>query len=430
MITVREGNQPESAFRDARKNVEINIGKACNNRCVFCIDGLPKREDRSYMPWEQMQAELTRWYEDGYRSVGFLGGEPTTYPRICDSVAYARDLGFTRIAIATNATKLRLPHFTDRILAAGLTRVTISMHGHTAELEDRLTRVPGNFEKKCTAIRYLIARRREDRTLLRDGISVNIVLNGWNYRHLPKMMKFFYQDLGVDDLRVNFIRPEGYAEGDADLTPRFHKVVPYLIKAIVLAETHFRKVFTFGGLPMCALPPALRTNPDLLARYMGEYRDRDGVFRAVRGGCRSTRKGPRGGFLVQQPKSRAVFFDAEEGRARFSWQDRKQLDLKGKPKRAGPATSLPCEGVWRGYLEIWGDQTAGPSARGHRAWRVDSRWAPLLVPHARNRSARTLSLPPDDWRFVSPSRSRTSRPGAGSTLGSGCARGPACRAWF
>lgn len=362
MIEVREGNQPESAFRDARKNVEINIGKACNNRCVFCIDGLPKREDRSYMPWPQMQAELTRWYEDGYRSVGFLGGEPTTYPKICDSVAFARELGFTRIAIATNATKLRLPHFTDRILDAGLTRVTISMHGHTAELEDKLTRVPGNFDKKCAAIRYMVAKRKKDPTVLKDGLSVNIVLNGWNYKYLPKMMKFFYVDMGVDDLRVNFIRPEGYAEGDADLTPRYHKVVPYLIKAIVLAETHFKKVFTFGGLPMCALPPALRTNKDLLSRYMGEYRDLNTAC-SVRSEGDATPPGkvPQAGSWVEQPKSRAVFFDKDEGRARFSWQDRKQLDLKGKPEACRSCDLVTmCEGVWRGYLEIWGDQDCKP----------------------------------------------------------------------
>jgi MoaA/NifB/PqqE/SkfB family radical SAM enzyme len=362
MIEVREGNQPESAFRDARKNIEINIGKACNNRCVFCIDGLPKKEDRSYMPWPQMQAELTRWYEDGYRSVGFLGGEPTTYPKICDSVAHARDLGFTRIAIATNATKMRLPHFTDRILAAGLTRVTISMHGHTAELEDKLTRVPGNFDKKCAAIRYMVEKRKHDPTVLKDGLSVNIVLNGWNYRYLPKMMRFFYEDLKVDDLRVNFIRPEGYAEGDADLTPRYHKVVPVLIKAIVLAETHFKKVFTFGGLPMCALPPALRRNKDLLSRYMGEYRDLNTAC-SVRSEGDGTPPGkvPEAGSWVQQPKSRAVFFDKDEGRARFSWQDRKQLDLKGKPEACRSCDLVQmCEGVWRGYLEIWGDQDCKP----------------------------------------------------------------------
>lgn len=363
LIEVREGNQPKSTLRDPRKNVEINIGKACNNRCVFCIDGLPKREDRSYMPWPQMQAELKKWADEGYRSVGFLGGEPTTYPKICDSVAYARELGFTRVAIATNATKLRLQHFADRILDAGLTRVTISMHGHTAELEDRLTRVPGNFDKKCQAIRYLVQRRREDPTILKDGLSVNIVLNGWNFRYLPKMMRFFYEDMGVDDLRVNFIRPEGYAEGDRDLTPRYPKVVPVLIKAIVLAETHFRKVFTFGGFPMCVLPPALRNNHDLLSRYMGEYRDLSTAcsIRSDGGDVIPPGKVPIDGSWVNQPKSSVVAFDKNEERARFSWQDRKRHDLKGMPAACQRCDlSNVCEGVWKGYLEIWGEVDCKP----------------------------------------------------------------------
>lgn len=363
LITVQPDNQPESRLRDQRKNVEINVGKACNNRCVFCIDGLPKREDRSYMPFPQMQHELRQWFDEGYRSVGFLGGEPTTYPKICDSVAYARELGFTRIAIATNATKLRLHHFTDRILDAGLTRVTISMHGHTAELEDKLTRVPGNFEKKCAAIRYLVHKRRTEGAL-RDGLSVNIVLNGWNYRHLPKMMQFFYERMKVDDLRVNFIRPEGYAVGDADLTPQYKKVVPYLIRAIILAETHFQKVFTFGGFPMCVLPASLRSNRDLLSRCMGEYRDlstacsvrSSGGDRAVPGQNISPL-----GVILNGPPSSVVHYDQAEGRARFNWQDRKRHDLKGHPKACGECElAHVCEGVWKGYLDIWGDRAFQP----------------------------------------------------------------------
>jgi len=358
LIKVRPDNQPKSELRDPRKNVEINIGKACNNRCVFCIDGLPKREDRSYMPWPQMRAELEKWRAEGYASVGFLGGEPTTYPRICDSVAYARELGFTRIAIATNATKLRLEHFADRILDAGLTRVTVSMHGHTAELEDRLTRVPGNFEKKCAAIRYLVKRKKRD-GVLKDGLSVNIVLNGWNYRHLPRMMRFFYETLEVDDLRVNFIRPEGYADGDADLTPQYHKVVPWVIKGIVLAETHFKRVFTFGGIPMCVLPPALRRDERLLSRYMGEYRDLSTACSVRSDGGDVIPPGMKANpeSWVDGPKSSAVFFTKEDGRARFNWQDRKKLDLKGQPVACRTCElNHTCEGVWKGYLDIWGDR--------------------------------------------------------------------------
>ncbi len=348
-------NQPTNPDRDPRRNVEINVGKACNNRCMFCMDGLPKREDRSYMPFAQMQAELERWYADGSRSVGFLGGEPTTYPSIADAIAKAREIGFTRIAIATNATKLRLTHFTDKLLDAGLTRVTISMHGHTADLEDRLTRVPGNFEKKCAAIRYLVKKRESG--FLPDGLSVNIVLNGWNYAHLTRMMQFFYGKMGIDDIRVNFIRPEGYAEGDSDLTPPYKDVVPALIKAIILNEQHFKRVFTFGGFPYCVLPSSLRNNQDLLRRYMGEYRDlsTDCSIRSDGGDLTPPGMTPDPTSWVQGPKSSVVTFDDQENRARFNWQERKKHDLKGQPDACSVCDFEPvCEGVWKAYLEIYG----------------------------------------------------------------------------
>ena len=340
----RPNNQPENPLRDQRRNVEINIGKACNNRCVFCLDGLPKKEDRSYIDFEVMKQELERWYNDGHRSVGFLGGEPTTYPKIVQSVAYAKELGFTRIAIATNATKLRLPHFVDRIVHAGLTRVTISMHGHTEELEDRLTRVPGNFKKKCTAIQLL--KEKQAQGFLQDGLSVNIVLNGWNYKYLPKMLQFFYVTMGLSDVRVNFIRPEGYAENSKELTPKFSAVVPIVLKAVLLNEFHFKKTFTFGGIPMCQLPPKLLQSENLLRKYMGEYRD-------LSTDCSIRSEGVADGVTK-----------VEGGRARFNWQDRKKFDLKGRPEACYSCDyGQTCEGVWQNYRDIWGDSEIKPIRR-------------------------------------------------------------------
>lgn len=328
-------NQPQNEARDLRKNVEINIGKACNNRCVFCIDGLPKREDRSYMPWETMKGEIDRWFAAGHRSLGFLGGEPTTYPHIVQATAYARQLGFTRVTIATNATKLRLRHFTDKLLDAGLTRVTVSMHGHNAGLEDALTRVPGNFEKKVEALRYLVEKKKQG--FLPDGLSINIVVNGWNARHLPKMLRFFFEEIGVDDIRANSIRPEGYSEGSGELCPPYKEVVPHLVKAILLNEYHFKKSFTFGNFPLCTLPADLVRSERLMRKYMGEYRD-------LSTDC-----------SVRADAEEDGVTRIEEGRARFNWQDRKRFDLKGQPEACGSCDYAGiCEGVWRGYLEIWG----------------------------------------------------------------------------
>lgn len=338
-------NQVVSPYRDPRKNVEINVGKACNNKCVFCLDGMPNKDDQSFIAFDVMKRELERWRAMGHESVGFLGGEPTMYPRIADSIAHARELGYTRIALATNAMMFRRRAFVDKLVDEGLTRVTISMHGHTAALEDKLTDVPGAFVKKCEAIRNLQARQAEGD--LRDGVSVNIVLNGWNYRVLPKMMKFFFETLGLDDLRVNFVRPEGYAEGNSDLTPTFTEVVPTLMKAILLNEYHFQKTFTFGGMPLCVLPPELSSSRRLLSKYAGD------VFRDLSTDC-SIRSGG-----LDHGVSRI-----EGGRARFNWQDRKRFDLKEHAAACDDCELTDvCEGVWHGYADIYGTGEVSPLRR-------------------------------------------------------------------
>ncbi len=334
-------NQVASTYRDLRKNVEINVGKTCNNKCVFCIDGMPTKEDLAFIDFGTMKAELERWRAEGHLSVGFLGGEPTTYPKIVESVAYAKALGFTRIALATNAMMLRRMEFLDKLLAAGLTRVTISMHGHTKRLEDELVMVPGAFEKKCTAIRNLLLRKREGH--LADGVSVNIVLNAKNGPHLLAMMKFFFDTMGLDDLRVNFVRPEGYAEGNGDLVPTYTATVPLLLKAILLNEYHFKKTFTFGGFPLCVLPEELLRSRHLLAKYCGD------IFRDLSTDC----------SIRAESEYGVASFDG--GRARFNWQDRKRFDLKHHTDACSRcALTDVCEGVWRGYLDIYGDAEVAP----------------------------------------------------------------------
>lgn len=345
----REGNQPVSPFRDPRRNVEINIGKTCNNKCVFCLDGMPTKEDKAFMPFEDMLAELDRYRAEGHLSVGFLGGEPTTYPWIVESVAHAHRIGFTRIALATNAMMLRREAFLDKLIDAGLTRTTISMHGHTAALEDKLTMVPGGFEKKCTAIRNLLARKAQGH--LADGVSVNIVLNGWNYRVLPKMMKFFFDTMKLDDLRVNFVRPEGYAEGNPDLTPTYSDVVPVLTKAVLLNEFHFKKTFTFGGVPMCVLPEELLRSRRLLTKYCGD------VYRDLSTDCSVRADGGGTDNAARREGVSAI----EHGRARFNWQDRKRADLKHQaPSCERCSMRDVCEGVWGGYTDIYGFSEFAP----------------------------------------------------------------------
>jgi hypothetical protein len=159
------------------------------------------------------------------------------------------------------------------------------------------------------------------------------------------MMKFFYDEVGLDDLRMNFIRPEGYAEGDPELTPLYSKVVPHLINA-VRASRHpswAKNTFTFGGVPLCTLPPLLRENEDFLKKYLGEYRD-------LSTDCSVRQEGE--GFGIEEIR---------DGRSRFNWQDRKRFDLKWAPDACKTCSKVDlCEGVWKGYVDIHGESEFHP----------------------------------------------------------------------
>ena len=110
-------NQVESSLRDERRNVEINIGKVCNNKCVFCLDGMVSKDDHAFMPWPDMQSELAYWRERGHLSVGFLGGEPTFHKGFLPALARAAQLAFEEIVIFTNGVLLPQRGFVEKAAA-------------------------------------------------------------------------------------------------------------------------------------------------------------------------------------------------------------------------------------------------------------------------------------------------------------------------
>ena len=73
------------------KNAEINPGRICNNRCLFCMSGAERDRGRRrcWAEPKKIFSEIKRHYRNGCRSIGFLGGEPTVYPHILDSVRFA-----------------------------------------------------------------------------------------------------------------------------------------------------------------------------------------------------------------------------------------------------------------------------------------------------------------------------------------------------
>ncbi|HEV8244868.1 MAG TPA: radical SAM protein [Polyangiaceae bacterium] len=322
---------------DSRKNLELNVGMACNNACVFCVSGMPEgNESRRWLPLEKAKREIKVAFDDGCRSLGFLGGEPTIWPELVASTMYARELGFTRIAVCSNGMKYEDANFVRRLVDAGVTRFAVSVHSHLPELEYALTKVPNALDRKIAGLRNLLAEKAAGR--LPDNVSINPVLNKMTYRYVVEFLEF-YKALGIDDVRFNFIRPEGKAEVEHDVAeeiiPTFTEVAPFLRRAVIANERRLRIHVTFGEMPICGLPRSLRMTPDLLQRYVGEFQD---LVTNV--------------ALFAAPKRE----EGRDGLDRFSWQDRKRSFLKQEVAACNDCRFRGvCFGVGRGYVKMYGD---------------------------------------------------------------------------
>jgi len=313
------------------RRVEIKLGDLCNNRCAFCVSGDLRDARAPWTPLERVKEELAAFRESGCDAVGFLGGEPTVYPWIEEAVAHARALGYERVALCTNGTRLSDAAFCARLVAAGVTRVTVSLHSHRPELEDGvMTRVPGNHARKVAGVRHMLAWR--DRGRMPDGVSLNPVLSRRNLREMPEYLAFA-KSLGVADVRFNYIWPDDLLRGADEWVPSYREAAPEIVKAIVLNERRLGLRLTFGGVPRCVLRwsgVSPRLAEALAERHLDE--------------------------VTFDPDNDVSIPTAERGCAdRFVWQERKRETLKARGARCGECRhAASCEGVWRTYAEIHG----------------------------------------------------------------------------
>jgi MoaA/NifB/PqqE/SkfB family radical SAM enzyme len=315
------------------EGVEINPGMLCNNKCVFCMSGYERDE---HPPWAEpgrFRAELLRYRNKGVRALGILGGEPTAYPHLLDSLAYAKSLGYERIAICTNGMRLANMEYARRLVDAGATRFTVSVHSHRAEVEEALVQVPGILAKKWNAVRNLVQLRDEGR--LPDNVSLNPVLCRLNMGDMEAYLRF-YKSFGVDDIRFNFIWPQARVRGDRKIVPTYREAMPFMLSAILRNEKEIGARLSFGGVPFCALPKAFHRRSDWVRRYFDES-------------------------ALDLRRESSIHRSTPREFETLDWFEEKIGDFKLKTASCDSCRYRDsCQGVWKSYVEMYGDEEIRP----------------------------------------------------------------------
>ncbi len=191
--------------------VHILTGAVCNNNCVFCME--EDREQR-YVTNSQTTDDTVRWIlsqHEQFEEVCFTSGEPTTNPRLHHWVKMAKDAGARCISMMTNGRAIGHEKYAKRLMALGMNRFYVSIHGHTKKLHESLTRTPGCFEQTLAGI-DMIAKFK------RYGIELHTstVLTKRNLPHMAEIYRFL-REHGVDQVVFNVMQANGRANTYFDL---------------------------------------------------------------------------------------------------------------------------------------------------------------------------------------------------------------------
>jgi len=172
---------------------------ACNLRCVHC-----RREWSEAPPNELTTEEVkhrlidaiadARWHS----ILVFSGGEPLMRPDLYELIEYTAKRGLIP-AVATNATLVD-DAVAKRFAELGVSRVSVSLDGASAERHDAFRGLPGSFDDAVRGIRALRGAGVE--------VQVNVTFTKANRDEAPEMLDLI-QKLDACAIHVFLLVPVG-----------------------------------------------------------------------------------------------------------------------------------------------------------------------------------------------------------------------------
>jgi radical SAM protein with 4Fe4S-binding SPASM domain len=140
---------------------------ACNFTCEYCFHAVPRKERGFVSDWPIMKIDLYKkcidelaLFGDQLKVLRFVGmGEPLLHKNIAEMVAYAvsRNVAL-RVELLTNGSLLT-HQMSDKLIAAGLSRLVVSLQGISKDKYRRISKVEIDFENFVANIEYFYRQK-------------------------------------------------------------------------------------------------------------------------------------------------------------------------------------------------------------------------------------------------------------------------------
>jgi AdoMet-dependent heme synthase len=131
-------------------SAHLDLTYRCNERCEHCyLD----HQDYGEMTTAEVRDVLRQLADAGVFFLTLSGGEPLVRRDCFEIIEHARSLRFN-VKLKTNAVLIRQKE-AQRLRAAGVEQVQISVYSHRPEVHDAITKLPGSLKRTLAAIGLL-----------------------------------------------------------------------------------------------------------------------------------------------------------------------------------------------------------------------------------------------------------------------------------
>ncbi|MCK4733619.1 MAG: radical SAM protein [Methanophagales archaeon] len=178
----------------------LEITKRCNLSCVHCYANNNPTSFGEKLIIEDWEKVLKEAFDVGCRKVQFTGGEPFLAKELLFSLAKKiREIGYEEIEIFTNGTLLDGKAIQE--ISKLAIKVAVSFYSKDPKVHDLVTQKKGSYFKTLKGLKKL----------KRAGIPtrVAITVTKINQDTLFETINFLKQDVGIEAIGYDFVRPIG-----------------------------------------------------------------------------------------------------------------------------------------------------------------------------------------------------------------------------
>ena len=167
-------------------DLRVSVTDRCNYKCVYCRTG---NEGAQYaeLPIADYLRIVRIFVGLGIEKVRLTGGEPLLRKGLAELIrelAKLRTIAGEKLDLALTTNGHLLEDQAGKLKDAGLTRITVSMDAVDAATFERITRVPGSFERVLRGIRAAQSAGLAP-------VKVNcVLLRGFNDDQVPLFARF------------------------------------------------------------------------------------------------------------------------------------------------------------------------------------------------------------------------------------------------